>query len=364
MPFKISKPAKLILISALLAILIFSLSCQKREKIVYGVSPYQDTILPVVADLEGWYKEEGLDVEIRVLPWGEVMNSLAAGAVDVAIQNFNSFQAPYHNINERGGDVIFYYPFYVFKGAAIMIRKDGPIKSLEFYLKEYPNSREKAIEETVKQLKGKTVITTKGTEMEQIVLSAIDKAGLKPNQDVKIIHALPDDGLNAFLGGAGDAYSGGLTERTKAKKEGAIEMVESADLAPPVIDGIVTTRKFANSHEKELSKLINLWFKTIRFMEDDLDNRSIIVIDYLGKVGSVKYTVDEYKYTWFYMEVYPKYPEEAKKLFLDENSNFYWKRSWDSNNEFLTKDRKIPAPVPYDAFWGNKVQSIYVSKSP
>jgi len=66
--------------------------------------------------------------------------------------------------------------------------------------------------------------------MEQIVLAALEKAGLQKGKDVKIIHAEPDDGLNAFLGGAGDAYSGGVTERTEARRHGAVELIGSADL--------------------------------------------------------------------------------------------------------------------------------------
>ena len=80
-----------------------------------------------------------------------------------------------------------------------------------------------------------------------------------------------------------------------------------------------------------------------------------LVIDYLGNVGSVKYTVDEYKYTWFFMEVYPRTAEEAEKLFLETESEYYWKKSWDANNEFLIKEGKIPSPVPYDVFWGDKI---------
>ena len=87
------------------------------EKVIYGVSPYQDTILPRVAENLGWDKEVGLNIDTRMIEWGDVMPALAGGAVDVAIQNFNSFQATFENINKRGGDVIFYYPFYIFKGA-------------------------------------------------------------------------------------------------------------------------------------------------------------------------------------------------------------------------------------------------------
>lgn len=338
-----------------LVVVFFLSNCSKTEySIVYGISPYQDTILPIVAEKQNWYEGEGLSVKLKVLEWGDVMNSLAGGAVDVAIQNFNSFQSVYHNINQRGGDVIFYYPLFVFKGTAIMTRKEDNFKTLEEYLKIYPEDREKAITETIKQLKGKRIITTKGTEMEQIVLTALRRVGLSQS-DVKITHALPADGLNAFLSGEGDFYSGGVTERTEARKNGAVELIETSDLNPPVIDGLVTTKTFAEAHPDVLLKLIKLWFKTVQWMQDDLEVRSKVVIDYLSTVSSTKYSIDEYKYTWYHTEVFPLDKEQMYNLLLDPNSNFYWKKSWDANNKFLVSEGQIPEPVSYSAFWGERV---------
>jgi len=355
----------IIIAIGLLAIMIISSLIGKEEtrtkKIVYGVSPYQDTILPIVADKNGWYKEKGLEVDIKVIPWDDVPSAVASGAVDVAILNFNSFQATHENIVGKGGDMIFYYPLFVFKGAAIMVKDDGQIKPLKDMLPLY-STRDEAIIATIQQLKGKKVAATKGTEMEQIVLSALERAGLKEETDVQVLHAGPDEGLRGFLRGEVEAYSGGVTERTEAKKQGAIELIESSDLLPPVIDGLVTSKKFAEAHEASLQQLIELWFRTIEFMEKDLDNNAKIVIDYLSNVASTKYTLDEYKYTWFNTEVYPKSKDDMNTKVIDSNSPYYWKKSWDANNEFLLQEKKIIQPVSYEAFWGEKVQRLLEKK--
>ncbi len=326
---------------------------KKLQKVTYGVSPFQDTILPIVAEQQGWYKEEGLDVQLKVLDWGDVMPAVASGAVDAAIQNFNSFQATEENISKGGGDVIFYYPFYIFRGAAIMVKGDGNLKPLSEFLKQYPDDRERAIFETVKQLKGKTILTTQGTEMEQIVLAATDKGGLAKN-DVKIINAQPSDSLAAFLRGEGDGFSGGLTERIEASRNGAVVLIESADLTAPVIDGLVTTAKYAEQNPDTLNKLINLWLKTIQFMEQDLDSRSLMVTEYLGQLGSTKYSVEEYKYTWFNTQTYFKTLDDLRQALLNPSSAIYWQKSWDANNASLLKEEKIKEPIPYSAFWGEK----------
>lgn len=326
------------------------------QKVVYGVSPFQDTILPVVAEKQGWYKEEGLDVQIKVLDWGDVMSAVASGQVDVALQNFNSFQASAESINEKGGDVVFYYAPYIFKGAAIMVRGDSKFKPLAEFIKQYPNDREKAVLETVKQLKGKTILATKGTEMEQIVLSAAAKAELQPDVNIKIVHAQPSDSLAAFLRGEGEGFSGGVTERTEVARHEAVVLIEASDLNPPTLDGLVTTKQFAQEHPEVLHKLVKLWFKTIGFMEEDLDKRAQLVTDYLATVGSTKYTTDEYKYVWFNLHVFSKSPQDVQNGILNPNGNYYWKRSWDANNEFLLKEKKIKNPISPDLFWGEKVQ--------
>lgn len=355
----------LILVACITAVILAVTACsQKKRPIRYAISPYQDTALPIVAEKNGWYSQAGLNVDVKLLDWENVMSSVAGGAVDVAVMNFNTFQPVYHNINDRGGDVVFYYPLYVFKGGAIMIRQDSGMKTVDDLMEDAKQDPETALKQAIMQLKGKRVITTKGSDMEQIVLSALDRAGLKVDEDVRISDASSADGLRAFLAGEADAYSGGLTERTEARRHGCVELVTSAQLLPPVVDGLVTTKKFAAAHEKELNQLIGLWFKTIAWMEEDLSNRSKVVIDYLSSKGSTRYTVQEYEYAWRHAQVFPKNPEEMDKAILSTNAPYYWKRSWDANNQFLLKDGKITKVVPYDAFVGENVQKALEQSLP
>ena len=337
------------MVAALVAVAVYlGLRDTGSATIVYGISLYQDTILPVVAEQQGWYEAEGLDVQLRVLPWGDVMSAVAAGAVDVAIQNFNSFQATYHNIVDRGGDVVFYCSLYVFKGAAIMTWPERGIATLKENLENQP-AREEAIQATVAQLRGKRIAVTRGTEMEQVVLAALRRAGLEDERDVTIIHAQPDDGLRAFLARDVDFYSGGLTERTEAVRNGAAVLIEASDVSPPVIDGLVTSKEFASSHSAELQTLANLWFRTIRYLEEDLDTRAVPVIDRLAREGSTRYSVDEYKFTWFNTQVYPKTAGELQEMMLAPDASYYWKRAWNENNSFLMAAGQIPRPVPLEA---------------
>ena len=40
----------------------------KHEKVIYGISPYQDTILPRVAEKLGWDTEENKEVRVEKHP--------------------------------------------------------------------------------------------------------------------------------------------------------------------------------------------------------------------------------------------------------------------------------------------------------
>ena len=96
----------------------------------YGVSPFQDTLLPVLGQEFDWYAEEGLDVEFVILGWTEVQEALAAGEVDVAINNISSVIATYDAFQ-----FAYVYGFNIFDaGAALMARPE--FKSVEEFEEE------------------------------------------------------------------------------------------------------------------------------------------------------------------------------------------------------------------------------------
>src|ERR1044071_7188909 len=198
----------------------------------YGISPFQDTLVPIVGREKGWYREEGLDVEFTVLDWNEVLDSISSGKIDVAINNISSVIS----VHERNPQIIYWYGFNPFdNGFALMIRPDGKLKTLQQFEIEV-GDHERAVQMTAAQLKGKTVVTTGNTDMEQGVAAAARRGGLDFKKDMRIIDLNPDEGLAAFLRGEGDAYIGGIPQRTRAGKEGMVEMLTGADLGPPPIN--------------------------------------------------------------------------------------------------------------------------------
>lgn len=330
-------------------------------KLRYGITPYQDSALPVVADRLGWYRDAGLDVTLVPLSWGDVVAALSSGAIDCAIYNFNSFLGPYESASQGARKLVFYCPTYVFKGQAIMVRRDAGFSLAVAPPDETPDARAQRVTQLAQQLRGKRVGITKGTELEQIVLQALRLADLDAARDVRLVHASPEDTLAAFLAGDLDAFAAGLTERTEARRRGATELLVTSDVTLPVIDGLVTTEVLAHERQAELDALVETWFRTIRYMEADLPANSTHIRDYLRTRASTVYSVEEYQIAWSF-NVFPKDPSEADRLFNHATSPFYWKKSWDSVNAYLLEQKKAKTAVPYSAFMGEATLKRLVAK--
>jgi ABC-type nitrate/sulfonate/bicarbonate transport system substrate-binding protein len=80
----------IVLIGCLVPLPAAPVQAQELTTVRYAVSPFQDTLLPIIGEEMGWYEEEGLDVEFIILGWTEVQEALAAGQADVAINNISS----------------------------------------------------------------------------------------------------------------------------------------------------------------------------------------------------------------------------------------------------------------------------------
>ena len=115
----------------------------------------------------------------------------------------------------------------------------------------------------------------------------------------------------------------------------------------------MTTEHFAKTHPEELTKLVRIWFESVRALFSNVDQQSEYLRAYLDKAASTKYTLEEYKAALEFQE-FPRSVTEAEALFINPDGTFYWKRNWDIINDFLLDTRKISLPIPYKYFMGEK----------
>jgi ABC-type nitrate/sulfonate/bicarbonate transport system substrate-binding protein len=340
---------KVLFLFLIIAMLV-SCSRNKSDKIIYGISPFQDTSMPKVAEGMGLYEQNNLNVELVSVAWEDVIPSIASGGrtIDIGIGSINLLLPRAENINVLGGgDVTFYFPLYVFKGASLMMNKELKIKTISDFLELYPDDRNRAMKIGLPQ----------GTPYEQMLLAALKIAGMSPENDIDLRYVKLSDGLPAFLSGNLDIVGAGVTQRTEAMRYGHKIFIDMESLGFAEIIGIVTTKRFAEKHPSELKKLIYIWFESVEKLMSDVDKHSKHVLEYLSATASTRYTLEEYKRALNFQE-FPTSIEKAKSLFADEKGKFYWKRTWDIVNSYLLDTGKIKKPIPYDYYWGDKIFKI------
>jgi len=332
---------------------------QETTSIQLGISPFQDTMLPIVAEQKGWFEEAGLEVTLTTLGWDAVMPTVASGGVDVAINNTTGVVSVAH----REPEVIYWYGWNPFsEGSALLARPEAGLQSLEEF-EAGGMSYEDAREATFTQLEGRTIVTTMGTDMGKQVVSALDSVGLTED-DVTIIDLDPDQGLAAFLGGEGDAYLGGIPQRLRAINEGMTVIASGPDLAPPPINGFVTTKTFAEENEDAMLRLMNVMFRIVRYCNDNTADCGEIITTAINERTGAEMGVQDFETFWQNLEHYAGNAAEVDEMILSQDGFAYWKATWDGDNAFLYEDsEQIPSPVDAaDHFWGERVQELYIAK--
>ncbi len=332
---------------------------EAMTEIKLGISPFQDTLLPFIGLEKGWFAEEGLDVELITLAWNDVGPALASRSVDVAVNNTSGVVALVHQAPE----IIYWYGFNPFdQGSALMANPDSGLKSVEEFEAE-GMSHDDAVTAAFEQLEGTTILTTMATDMGKEVILALKSVGLDYRQDAEIIDMDPDQGLAAFISGTGDAYLGGIPQRTRATKEGMKVIASGPDLSPPPVNGFLTTDEFATENDEAMLKLMHVMFRIIRWCDDNTDECGTMITDELNSQTGASMTVDDFTTFWQNWEHYALNASDVQEMILDPGGYSYWKATWDHDNQGLYEEQKaIPAPADYSHFWGDKVQEDYIAK--
>jgi NitT/TauT family transport system substrate-binding protein len=298
-----------------------------------GVPPVSETLVPAIGVKKGWYNEEGLKVEIKALDWNEIPGALTAGTIDVGISNMATTVAT----AAKSPEIVYAYALSTFdNGLALMVRPHGGLEPLDVFLGQF-SEREKAIAAAAGQLKGRTIVTTSNTHMEQALAFAARRGGLAFKRDLKILDLSPNDGLAAFLAGKGDAYIGGLSQRIRAANEGMIVMLAGTDLGPSPITGFVTTRRFARENREAVLKLIKVWFRIVNYVNSHIDEGGAIIAEELKSRSEAPLTLDEFKRLWNKVEHFPASAADVEADILSPRGRNYWKSRWISCNYYYVK---------------------------
>ncbi|MFC0211288.1 ABC transporter substrate-binding protein [Paenibacillus chartarius] len=244
-----------------------------NEPIKLALSPWPGWFVWYLVKEKGFFEKEGVKVDLVWFPvYSDSLSALAAGKVDANSQTLSDTIAPASkgiklkavlvNDNSNGGDGI--------------VVKPG-ISSLQ-------------------ELKGKKVATELGTVDHLLMLTGLQKAGLKES-DVNFTNMAVNDAGPAFISGNLDAAVLWEPFLSKALEEGKGKLLfSSADTPGLIPDLLVFKEDVAKNRPEDVKKIIKAWFAALDYWKANPEESLAImakaaetpVEDYKKGVGSVK----------------------------------------------------------------------------
>ena len=323
---------------------------EANEQIRVGLTPFQDMLSIQVGSDQGFYKLAGVDLKISNISFESAIEALAAGEVDITgTCDANMFAAWDKYPKQRMVNV-----FYAFEGSALMVRANAGMKS---YAQNFSalGDRDKALKATIVPLKDKTVLSTRGTDMEMGVVAALLDGGLNMS-NVKFLDMNPDDGLAAFLSGTGDAYLGGLPQRFRLVKEGYETLMNAHEMGPQAVIqcGFVSSDDYYKNHLDALLKFTRGTYLTQQYV---ISNQNIAfgkIASLLNSVTGAKMTIEDLKNLWNKIEFFPTTGAEAYWLVVAPTGENYWRTRFEFVKDYYKSTGALKSDANIDDMYAFK----------
>ena len=189
---------------------------------------------------EGYFKDQGLKVEpIQFTSGIPLMQALSGGSVDVAIMG-----AVISNFPSQGVGKVFLINNIEYDTAMLFARPETGAKSIQ-------------------DVRGKRIVTVKGTTAHVFLHTALKENGLDSTTDVNVVSMDMASAVSAFISGAADyvATWAPFHVQIREKVPGAVELASAADFYPDaaIIGGWVATNDFYEERKDVLRKIVKAW---------------------------------------------------------------------------------------------------------
>jgi len=258
-------------LAAALALAVSAFAPAKAaDKIVIGMSAGINMVPSLVAAHEGYFKEEGLDVELRPLArGGDAIKALSAGS----LQFSESAHVPFFAAVSRGIPLI-----------AVGVVARG------FYGKLVAAPKNENLR-TLADFKGKHIGTQMGTGMFTIVLMLLEKQGLKQSDfnftnlrvvDMPAAMETNSTNLDAVLG-----WEPGMRRIVNAGKGKVVitakQFEEMAGITYPFL--LTTTQEYRKAHPDIVQKVVNAYEKADKYIGGHHEDAVKIYVDEVKRRG-------------------------------------------------------------------------------
>jgi NitT/TauT family transport system substrate-binding protein len=282
-----------IFISILFVVLLVWASISTAEKIRVSVTNYNMSYLAAgVAAKRGFFKEEGLDVEIVRMNANVAMSSLISGDVDYTMIFASVIRAAMRGIPLKVIAVLIDSPPYAFIARPEIT--------------------------AMKALKGKTVgIGVYGSSNDIIARMMLERSGIDPDKETKLV-AFGSDGARfaALKEGLVEAAIIAPPADAQARKLGLNVLARANDLFKFPHIGLGTTNKKLQERNEEVVRVIRAFIKANRFVRDHRQEAINVLMEW-GRTQKED-AVASYDSTWQVFSPDGTMPDDGMRLVVDD----------------------------------------------
>jgi len=244
-------------VSRALAALIFlaTTGLVGAEPLKIAYSDWPGWVAWDVADKKGFFKAEGVDVQLLWFEYGPSMDAFSAGKVDaVAVTN----------------------------GDALVTASSGA-RNVMILLNDYSNGNDMIVAKpgitSVKDLKGKKIGVEIGLVDHLLLLKALQLNGLKES-DVTLVKMATDQAAQVLASGAVDAVAAWQPNAGQALKavKGSQAIFTSADVPGLIYDALAVSPTSLAKDKPSWAKVVKVWYKTVEYILDPKNATEVVGI--------------------------------------------------------------------------------------
>ena len=341
-------------------LLVMPATADEMTKLRVGAMPYQDYLSIHIAQRNGWFAEEGVEVEIINLPWYDNINEALAGdSIDMGSSTPDSRLAVYNTYP----DAKLAFLAFSFEGFGFIANPEK-FRSYDDIFAENGGDREAALRDTMAQAEGKIACypTTGGSTT--FIETALGAAGLTLD-DVSIIDLDADEALQAFYADRCDFFMAGIPQRQRALKDGYIVLVSAGVLPPAAAElvGWAVTDSYFNENPDAVLGFMRGWYRGMDLAENNPDEAFTIIAEEVNKIHHQGMTVDDLKGAWQVIEFFPNDACEAKDFFFEPTGDRYWKAAFDAVMASYVRQGVYSGPItPEEVVTAPQVHEMYIEK--
>lgn len=233
-------------------------SSSELTKIKFGTSAWPTSMFAYLADDLGYFKDEGIDVDLKTFgSFSDSLQAFVGGNLDIITSASPDTIAPF----SRNADFKVISVTDKSHGADGMVTKSS-IKSIE-------------------DLKGKTVATELYSVDHMYLLQLLDKAGMSED-DITLTNMSIADAGTAIISGNVDAAVVWEPYLSKALDEGDTNLLySSADNPDLITDSLLASDSIIDDNSEAVQGFVNAWWKAVAYWRDNQTDAEKIMAKYM-----------------------------------------------------------------------------------